>query len=389
MNMYKSRRKTTYQKLLQYKNEGESFSDTIDRILTEYETLRKHNPTFEVMIDEFQKMRQLIYRYFAEQRVKKIVPASQASERVLELVRLAKGRCTWCKNDLQPKFAVITKDNYLHSLVLTCEKPYHYDIYVLEYKIKESDLPADIDFLNTLYTRLVEDELIETKIKNKLISKIDEKIKSELKKIFVEEPIEERKDSDTYFFFVSAILSMMIGMLAFLLPLYDFKIPAFDMKDITMIISILFSMIVALLITQNILKQKDREVQESSPTKSRFKELLEFENKVYKKIKNAGFENIKRHFRFEKDKQMFMIDFFAQKNKTNYYFEVKHFRTIAPTFILERLGKMATDIKERDKKAKLVLITKDKIILNERIKKYLVNWDYIIDETSLNKLKNI
>jgi len=260
---------------------------------------------------------------------------------------------------------------------------------ILEYRIKESDLPADIDFLNTLYTRLVEDELIETKIKNKLISKIDEKIKSELKKIFVEEPIEERKDSDTYFFFVSAILSMMIGMLAFLLPLYDFKIPAFDMKDITMIISILFSMIVALLITQNILKQKDREVEESSPTKSRFKELLEFENKVYKKIKNSGFENIKRDFRFEKDKQMFMIDFFAQKNKTNYYFEVKHFRTIAPTFILERLGKMATDIKERDKKAKLVLITKDKIILNERIKKYLVNWDYIIDETSLNKLKDI
>ena len=260
---------------------------------------------------------------------------------------------------------------------------------ILEYRIKESDLPAEIDFLNTLYTRLVEDEFIDLKIKNKLVSKIDEKINLEIKKLFAEEPIEDKKDRDKSFFFVIILISIFAGMSAFLLPLYRFRIPSFDVNNIAIIVITLVSMVIVLMFTQNIFRRKTKEIQESSPTKSRFKEMIEFENQIYRKLKNTGFEQIKRHFRFEKDEKKFMVDFYARKNELGYYIEVKHFKNLIPSFILQKLNQISNEIKETDKKAKLILITKNKIIINERIKKHLGNWDYILDETSLDKLKKI
>ena len=103
---------------------------------------------------------------------------------------------------------------------------------ILEHKIKESDLPAEIDFLNTLYTRLVEDELIDIRRKNKLILKIDEKIKTEIKKLLSEEPVEEKKEKEETFFFITALISIFVGMLSFLIPLYNFKIPSFDINKV-------------------------------------------------------------------------------------------------------------------------------------------------------------
>ncbi len=260
---------------------------------------------------------------------------------------------------------------------------------ILEYRIKKSDLPNGIDFLNTIYTKLVEDELIEFKIKNKLISKIDEKIKLEIKKIFIEEPIGDKEDKDKSFFFITALISMFAGMLTFLLPLYKFRIPSPDIDNVIIIVMMFISIVVALMFTQNILKQKNRDNQESSPTKSRIKDMVDFENRVYKKLKNSGFESVKRDFRLEKDEQKFMIDFYAQKNKQHYYIEVKNFRNITPSFILQNISHISSEIKKIDKKAKLILITKDRIIINEKIRKYLDNWDYILDETSLDKLKRI
>lgn len=250
-------------------------------------------------------------------------------------------------------------------------------------------MPAEIDFLNTLYTKLVEDELIELKIKNKLVSKLDEKINSEIKKLFSEESTDIKKDVDGKFFIGTAIISIMVCMLSFVIPLYKLRVPPLDTNNFVVIFITLISMVIALLFTQNILRQKNKETQESSPTKSRFREILDYENKVYKKIKNSGFSDVNRHIFLEKGNRRLKIDFSAKKKKINYYFEVKHFKNVVPSFILSQLNHIASEVKKTDKRAKLILITKNKVMSSDRTKNYLKNWDYILDESILDNLKKI
>lgn len=257
---------------------------------------------------------------------------------------------------------------------------------ILECRIKEGDLPAEIDFLNALYTRLIEDELIETNIKDKLIAKIDEKIKSEIKNLFLEEPTEKKSDRDKYFLSSSALLSLFMGMMVFIVSFYRFGIPSPDLGGVMIILTMLVFMIMALVITQNILRQKNQETQEISPTKSRIKEMIDFESSVYKKIKNSGFKNIKKSILLGDNNGRIVVDFYAEKNKTAYYFEVKNLKSIAPSLVLQKLKQISDEIKKTDKKSKLILITRGKII-NQ--KGQLDNWDYLIDEASLDKLNNI
>ncbi|MCK4798500.1 MAG: hypothetical protein KAT05_14055 [Spirochaetes bacterium] len=261
---------------------------------------------------------------------------------------------------------------------------------ILEHRIKESDLPLEIDFLNTLYTKLIEDELIDSETKNKLISKIDEKIISETKQLLVEEFVEVKNNKDTSFFLVMALMSVFAGMLTFLLLSYQFKIPSFNVNSYTVeIFTTFILMITALLFTQNIIRQKSKEIQESLSAKSQFKEITDFENRVYKKLNNAGFKKIKKHFRLKEDGKRFIIDFYAQKNEQKYYIEVKNFRSIIPNFSLQKLEQISSEIKKADKKAKLILISKNKIIINDRTNRSLDNWDYILNEYSLDRLKQI
>jgi len=131
--------KEVYNQLLKYKKEDESFTSLIRRILTEYEALQKHNPTFEAMYNEFQNLQKVIYKYFTVKRGKEFLPFSEQTRLVFELIRVTRNerkRCTICKHDLKPKFAVIDNRNELYALVYICDQPYHLKHQLYVYYIK-------------------------------------------------------------------------------------------------------------------------------------------------------------------------------------------------------------------------------------------------------------
>jgi len=129
--------KETYNKLKQLKKQGESFDSLIQRLIEENEMLKKHNSAFEAMYNEFQKLQNIIYKYFAVKRGKEFLPFSEQTQLVFELIRRTKlTRCSICKHEATPKFAVLDKRNELYALVYICEQPYHMKHQLYIYYIK-------------------------------------------------------------------------------------------------------------------------------------------------------------------------------------------------------------------------------------------------------------
>lgn len=48
---------------------------------------------------------------------------------------------------------------------------------IYEHRIKTNDLPLEIDFINTVYTKVIENEFLKTNKKNQLLEKISDLIK--------------------------------------------------------------------------------------------------------------------------------------------------------------------------------------------------------------------
>jgi hypothetical protein len=83
------------------------------------------------------------------------------------------------------------------------------------------------------------------------------------------------------------------------------------------------------------------------------------------------------------------FDFYIEKGAKKYLIEVKSFSGFIPTYLLMHLNLIAIKIKKADKNVKLILITKEKLALDDKKRSYLELWDYVLDFSSLPELKTI
>lgn len=247
--------------------------------------------------------------------------------------------------------------------------------------------------MNSLYSQLFEDELIDIKRKSILLEKINVRIKDETKDLIVKE--EKPSDKKEGYIYVLTLTSIIAGMVSFIAPLYSLKLPMdngliklFNM--IPIILGVLITMFISLYITRNIIEFKTKEPSQTSPTRSRIQEMISFENEIIKKLKMYKFSNIKRNYFYQNKKISGVVDIYAKKNNKEYLIEIKYFGRIFPKSIILRLNEIAKSIKKKNKNSILVLITKEKIDLEGSSLKELLNeWDYILNSSSIDRLKEI
>lgn len=259
---------------------------------------------------------------------------------------------------------------------------------MFEHNISQGDLPTELDFLNFLYTKLFEDELIELKRKDKLLDKINEKIKKEMGKHAMEEVTQKSLFvGKNKVILVMALLSIGVGMITMLFPYQTGA--SKSMTGVSEIILSFITMVIALVFTQYALKRKIKEDEESSPIRLKVQEAQKFEEVILNEIKTTGAEVQYKPLKFSGSNNPKYLDFFVRFKNRKFGIEVLSFGNFIPISVLHRLKEIAEQIKKSDDRIVLILATKEKIQKNDELQAYLRNWDYLINESSLSTLKEI
>ncbi len=250
---------------------------------------------------------------------------------------------------------------------------------ITEHRIKEIDIPTGMDFYDDLYTKLFEDGLIDIKLKNKEIDKINQLVKIETQKDnnIGEISLAKNKEKESLFLM---FISIIMGFVVFFISFGDV---IFNIKNIVEIILFIMGGLIVLYFTNEIIKNRAKEPSES-PIRKMIRERREFEEEVFKKIKEHTSEIIKEVRYFEGGKH-YSLDFEAKKENQKYGIEIISFRgKVIPSFILERLKNSAIVFKKINPKMKLILITRGKIIADSLLEK-LKDWDFIIESSSFKQ----
>lgn len=261
---------------------------------------------------------------------------------------------------------------------------------VYEHSIKSTDLPDAADFIDFTYGRIVEDELIKSDQKEKLVQKVlgtlGSQAETSVSTIEFKTPIKK----ESWITIATAAFSIMIGLAVSMLV--SAKIQSSDLFDSKYIIITAFTIlgaVLSIILAQSVLKSKaGYNEPASSPTRSLRQDYLSLENAVEKHLQ-AGKYQISKDVRISKRNPNYRIDIQAVKAEKEYLIELAVFRKFVPSAILRRYKDLATVAKKNNKQAKLILITKGQLTDSIKNSSWLQDWDHIIDEQSIESIKSL
>jgi len=104
---------------------------------------------------------------------------------------------------------------------------------------------------------------------------------------------------------------------------------------------------------------------------------------IIQKLERVGFEFKDYPQRFYKQK--ITLDEYAVKDGQEYAIEMKNTGRYISEPLLNNLKRVALMTKRTSPKIKLILITKEKIVINETAKKMLADFNYVLDANSIEK----
>jgi hypothetical protein len=252
-----------------------------------------------------------------------------------------------------------------------------------DYKVKQKDLLTEDQILNTIYTKIFENDLISQEQRDENIERLTElfvvdkkHIIQDLDSSFTNEKDKSRRNFINIVTFLLAIISTTIG--AFVVSFESFA--SFDKLLNSSILYTILGSLASIIAVYTFLRLKD--FQESSEEvelpKNPYRDYVKFERDVVIQLKKLQIEII---FPNSKDDG---FDLIAIINGEKVAIEIKFWRQRPPfSFLRQVLIRLKSSMEKEDIKRGLI-ITNDKFGLDEKLK-----LDENIEIIELKELRNL
>jgi uncharacterized membrane protein YeaQ/YmgE (transglycosylase-associated protein family) len=249
-----------------------------------------------------------------------------------------------------------------------------------DYKVKKNELLNVEQILNTIYTRIFENDLISQEQREENLERLSPlfAIEKEPKQI-IEQSLEKNVRNKKVFNYVTILLGILSSLIGVSIVSFD-KLVDFNMELNSSLILSLIGSLVTITIAYTFLRFKDSQEssEDETPTTNRFKEHIEFEKDVIKKLDK---HNIKTIIPAEKD---LGFDLIAIINDKKIAVEIKKWRQRPPIGFVRQVIQKLSDSMTKMSINDGVVIVKDTYGLNDKL-----NIDNNIRLLSINEIEKM
>jgi len=254
----------------------------------------------------------------------------------------------------------------------------------LENKLKVNRFPEPLEFVNSVYTRIMQDDVLASKKKKLLIGKVNKYIEINSKKI-TDELGDETVDTgrEGKFRLLLMMMSSVVAVIfTFLITLN--KVDLFN-RESTYLLLGTFIIALASIMILSVIKRYKEDNTISVQIQNRYKEYKELESKMIKMLKAM---NAITEPKITTSKGEVTTDFQFKKGNKKYFVEIKSFMSSAhrsSIYQLIRLGKL---LKLNDKSNVTILVTNNKRAIAPYYNDLTTVWDHIFDEKEFRLFRN-
>lgn len=255
----------------------------------------------------------------------------------------------------------------------------------LENKLKIAQVPSPIDFINSVYTKVMMDEVLEgdkkTQISKKINDYLDKMYENGYK--YKEEYDPEDVDSDSWFRYLLMFSSSSIAVFfTFFITMNNASI--FDKSTL---FTLLFTFVggISSIFFLTYIRSFKEDVTEVNTNVKNIKTYRSLEEDIEKSMKNLHYD-IERPL---KTKEGYLSsDYMFKIGNKNYFVEIKSINNFTNKNSIKNLVERGKLIKEQNKNNTTILVVNNKQYLESYINKLYIGWDRILDLREFKSFRN-
>ncbi len=251
-----------------------------------------------------------------------------------------------------------------------------------ENNIQVKHLPEPVEFINAVYTKIMDNEILESRKKKSLIKKINGYLEKKSEALEEESGIQGVPKEERFRLVLMLLSSLLAAIVSFFTMFYTNII--FSRNQIYLLIGVFIAAVAASMVVA-LLKRFKEKPTVSSPLRKRYREYTDFETKIARYLRPL---NYKRKPRVVTDKGRAYFDFEFRKGSKTYYVEVKTFAGYISRFTIRRMNDQAKLIKFQDENNLTILVVNDKSYIRTYITELSKYWDYILDKSEFREFRN-
>lgn len=251
-------------------------------------------------------------------------------------------------------------------------------------KLKLNYFPEPLEFVNAVYTKIMQDDVLEGKKKKSLINKVNEYIEINSKKVSdeIEDETVDTGKEDKFRLLLMVMSSVMAVLFTFFITIN--KTNLFPRETIYLLIGTFVAALTSIMMLTFIKRYKEDNTI-SSQIQNKYRNYKELENKISRMIKN--FESVVEP-RIITSKGRARVDFQFKKGNKKYFVEIKSFSSSAPRSSIYQLMRVGRILKLENKNNITILVTNNKRAISLYYNDLNTAWDHIFDETEFKIFRN-
>jgi len=247
--------------------------------------------------------------------------------------------------------------------------------------LRPTTLPEPLEFVDAVYTRIVQDDVLTGQKRKQLVQIVNEYIRknTEGKSEDYENYESDSKEKALRTFLVGMSSSLAVGV-TFLATIKS-TTPFSTSKALLLLITLLITISVVYTLSQ---VRKFREGTIVTSTSTRQQEYVSFEADISKILKSKA----KTTSIIPVAGKTLRPDYLIKKGGKKYFIEVKYFSSFVPFSVVTRLNRYATDMKQAHKNSIAILVLNNKKAISNHMETLREKWDYVFDYRELKEFLN-